>query len=66
MIAYLDAGSGSMIIGVVAAGAAGVGVAARSAMSRFKRKGKADDTVDEASEPGEGEVVEETTEETTA
>jgi hypothetical protein len=66
VIAYLDAGSGSMIIGVVAAGAAGVGVAARSAMSRFKRKGKADESVEEATEPAESEVVSETTEETTA
>lgn len=53
MIAYLDAGSGSMIVGVVAAGAAGVGVAVRSGLSRFKRKGKggdADTTDDVATE----------------
>ncbi len=43
MIAYLDAGSGSMIVGVVAAGAAGVGVAVRSSLSRFRRKGKSAD-----------------------
>lgn len=53
MFAYLDAGSGSMILGAVAAGAAGVGVAARSALSKFKKKGKADESTEqvEANEP---------------
>ena len=50
MIAYLDAGSGSMIVGVVAAGAAGVGVAVRSGLSRFKRKGKGSDDAAPADE----------------
>ena len=47
MFAYLDAGSGSMIAGVVATGAAGVGVMAKSWMGKLKGK-KKDDVVDEA------------------
>ena len=50
MVAYLDAGSGSLVIGAVAAGAAGVGVAARSALSKFKRKGKQDAQPESAEE----------------
>ena len=50
MFAYLDAGSGSLVLGAVAAGAAGVGVAARSALSKFKKKGKADAEPDAAEE----------------
>lgn len=42
-LAYLDPGSGSMIVGAVAAGAAGVAVAARTMAQRirgpFRRKG---------------------------
>jgi hypothetical protein len=37
MIAYLDAGTGSMLVGAVAAGAAGVGVAVRGAFGRLRR-----------------------------
>ncbi len=40
MLSYLDAGSGSMIVGAVAAGAAGVGVAFRSGLAKFKRSPK--------------------------
>lgn len=40
MFGYLDAGSGSMIVGAVAAGAAGVGVAVRSGLMRFRKGGK--------------------------
>ena len=36
VIAYLDPGSGSMIAGVAAAGAAGVAVAAKSMLYKFK------------------------------
>lgn len=68
MIAYLDAGSGSMIVGVVAAGAAGVGVAVRSGLSRFRRKGKGPDaatdepgTEDTADTAEVGEATEQTT-----
>ena len=52
MLAYLDAGSGSMLLGAAAAGAAGIGVAARSALSKFKRKGKqeADDATGDDAE----------------
>ncbi|MCX7620496.1 MAG: hypothetical protein N2037_06585 [Acidimicrobiales bacterium] len=42
MLGYLDAGSGSMLVGVAAAGAAGVGVALKAGLSKFKRKGKKD------------------------
>lgn len=50
MFAYLDAGSGSMILGAVAAGAAGVGVAARSALSKFKKKDKGEAGADDAAQ----------------
>jgi len=40
MVAYLDPGTGSMLIGAVAAGAAGVGVAMRSTFGRFRRGSK--------------------------
>jgi len=40
MLAYLDAGSASVAVSVVAAGAAGVGVAARSVLGKFKRSPK--------------------------
>lgn len=40
MLAYLDAGSASVAASVVAAGAAGVGVAARSVLGKFKRSPK--------------------------
>jgi hypothetical protein len=59
---YLDAGSGSMLVGAVAAGAAGVAVAAKVGWRRmtgvFSRKGDEDpgeteaDTVD-AAEPAD-------------
>lgn len=38
MLAYLDAGTGSMVIGAVAAGVAGAGVAVRTTLGRFRRK----------------------------
>ncbi len=51
-IAYLDPGSGSMIAGAVAAGAAGVAVAARTMAHRlrspFRRKSAGTDEVSEA------------------
>jgi hypothetical protein len=64
-LGYLDAGTGSMVIGAVAAGVAGAGVALRSTVGRFRRKSKdgptdADtdtggdaDTTAEQSEPAE-------------
>ncbi|MGH9289897.1 MAG: hypothetical protein ACRD0V_16665 [Acidimicrobiales bacterium] len=51
-IAYLDPGSGSLIISAVVGGAAGAAVAVRHARARvtgvFKRKGKQTDAVSEA------------------
>lgn len=38
VFAYLDAASGSMIVSAVAAGAAGIGVAARMGLRKAKRK----------------------------
>lgn len=50
-IAYLDPGSGSLIISAVVGGAAGAAVAVKHARTRvtgvFKRKGKRVDTVSE-------------------
>lgn len=48
MLGYLDPGSGSVLLGVVAGGVAGAGVMAKSAMLRLRggKKGKAQ--VDEA------------------
>jgi hypothetical protein len=40
MIGYLDAGTGSMIVGAVAAGAAGAGVAVKAGLAKFRRKGR--------------------------
>lgn len=53
MIAYLDAGSASMLVGAVAAGAAGMGVAVKSRLSGLKR-GKGKDKTP-AEEPVEAE-----------
>lgn len=40
MIAYLDAGSASMLVGAVAAGAAGVAVSAKAGLAKLRfRKG---------------------------
>ena len=43
MVAYLDAGTGSMVIGAVAAGVAGAGVAVRSTIGKLRRKKSAVD-----------------------
>lgn len=65
VLAYLDPGSGSMIAGAVAAGAAGAAVAAKSMVHKFKspfrKKGaaQADPDTDEAEQDT---AVEETTE----
>jgi hypothetical protein len=40
MLAYLDAGTGSMVVGAVAAGVAGAGVAVRSTIGKLRRKNK--------------------------
>lgn len=51
MIGYLDASAGSMIVGAVAAGAAGVGVALRSGLGKLKRgKGGQKDAQDQPKE----------------
>ena len=55
MLGYLDPGSGSVALGIIAGGVAGVGVAAKSAMLRLRggRKGKAsveDEGVDETAD----------------
>jgi hypothetical protein len=53
-IAYLDPGSGSLIISAVVGGAAGAAVVVKQARTRvtgvFKRKGKQTDAVSEASD----------------
>lgn len=38
MFSYLDPGTGSMIITAIAGGVAGIGVAAKMGMARFKSK----------------------------
>ena len=38
MFSYLDAGTGSMIVTAIAGGVAGIGVAAKMGMQRFKAK----------------------------
>jgi hypothetical protein len=45
VLGYLDPGSGSVLLGVVAGGVAGAGVMAKSAMLRLRggKKGKAAD-----------------------
>jgi hypothetical protein len=52
-IAYLDPGSGSLIVSAVVGGAAGAAVVVKQARARvtgvFKRKGKQTDAVSEAS-----------------
>jgi hypothetical protein len=40
MLGYLDAGSGSRLVGGAAAGAAGVGVSLKAGLSKLERKGK--------------------------
>jgi hypothetical protein len=53
-IAYLDPGSGSLIISAVVGGAAGAAVAVKQVRTRvtgvFKRKGKQTDAVSEAAD----------------
>lgn len=46
MLAYLDAGTGSMIVGAVAAGAAGAGVAVKAGLAKLRRKPKGGATED--------------------
>jgi hypothetical protein len=58
MVAYLDAGTGSMVIGVVAAGVAGAGVAVRSTLGKLRRKGKAASSEGEAGSAEGGETTE--------
>ena len=64
ILAYLDPGSGSMLVGAAAAGAAGAAVAAKSLVHKFKspfrKKGAADP--DTLADDAEAAVVEETTE----
>jgi hypothetical protein len=48
VFAYLDAASGSMIVSAVAAGAAGIGVAARMGLRKAKRKLRLGPAADEA------------------
>ena len=54
MIAYLDAGSASMVVGAVAAGAAGMSVAIKSRFAGLK-KGKGKDKTEVSEEPVEAE-----------
>lgn len=44
MFAYLDAGTGAMVVAAIAGGAAGVKVAARSFVGKFKGKKNASGT----------------------
>jgi hypothetical protein len=57
VLAYLDAGSASVGLSVIAAGVAGAGVAARSALSKFKRGKKPASTETEAT-PADSENAE--------
>jgi hypothetical protein len=50
VLGYLDAGSFSVAASVAAAGVAGVGVAARSALSKFKRGKKTELTPEPSAE----------------
>ena len=52
MLAYLDAGTGSMVVATVAAGAAGAGVAVKAGLSKLRRKPK-QAPVEEAAEQDE-------------
>jgi hypothetical protein len=61
MVAYLDAGTGSMVIGALAAGAAGAGVAMRSTLGKFKRKPKGASQPEEQREQSEQHEPAETT-----
>jgi hypothetical protein len=63
MLGYLDAGTGSMIVGAVAAGAAGVGVAVRAGLGKFKRKGRDEEP---SSDPQLGDESEPATEDADA
>lgn len=57
MLGYLDAGTGSMVVGAVAAGAAGVGVVAKAAWQKVvpgKRR-KQDAADDETSDSDEAD-----------
>jgi hypothetical protein len=56
MFAYLDPGSGSMIAGVLAAGGAGVGVAARSLLGKFRMKGRSGSAPQESREDEHAEA----------
>ena len=58
MLAYLDAGTGSMVVATVAAGAAGVGVAVRAGFAKLRRKPKDEPAAEEA--PSTDEVDEPT------
>ncbi len=62
ILAYLDPGSGSMLIGVAAAGAAGAAVAAKSMVHRFKSPFKKKGAAETDSQADQDEAVEETTE----
>jgi hypothetical protein len=63
MFAYLDAGTGSMVIGVVAAGVAGAGVAVRSTLGRFRRnKSSANESGQTVENPGASEATVESSE----
>jgi hypothetical protein len=60
VLGYLDPGSSSVVLGVVAGGIAGVGVAAKSAMLRLRggRRAKAsDDAADELTDSSADEVT---------
>ena len=57
ILAYLDPGSGSLILQAVLGGAAGIGVAAKAMRSRWKNRAVAD-SVDEQSETPESAPAE--------
>lgn len=54
IFAYLDPGSGSLILQAVLGGAAGLGVAAKAMRNRWRARGAAADV----DEPAEGEPAE--------
>ena len=57
-LAYLDAGTGSMIVGAVAAAGASVAVAAKNFGYKLRRKGKAiEPVVDSATTENDAEIA---------
>ena len=54
ILAYLDPGSGSLILQAVLGGAAGIGVAAKAMRRRWQTRKLADDGSSEGASPADG------------